>query len=326
MSHPFFTQDGWKHGVFNGARYHYLTVKPTGNKPYFLLLHGFPNGAFGYHALLPLLTEKGYGAIVPELLGYGETDKPEEVKDYAYKKQSDQLVALLDEEGVNNVIIVGHDLGSPLAARLAAYYPGRSLALILASAPYARPSPSGLNVDALLSVFKPILGYENVGHVKYFSSPQAPKQLDEKLDLFIDLLYSSLDDWKTHLCPIGALEKSLDENYVAQVESWYQDTDKKVLTEYLKKNGLTAPTTWFRLVVSNENVADEASLGPHLKLPYLYLSPEFDATYPPAVSKFQAPFFDDITIRHPNTGHWVFEQDPVGTSETILAWLVSRGF
>ena len=44
MSHPFFTQDGWKHGVFDGAHYHYLTVKPTGNKPYFLLLHGFPNG------------------------------------------------------------------------------------------------------------------------------------------------------------------------------------------------------------------------------------------------------------------------------------------
>ena len=64
--------------------------------------------------MLPLLTAKGYGAIVPELLGYGETDKPEEVKDYAYKKQSDQLVALLDEEGVNNAIIVGHDLGQYL--------------------------------------------------------------------------------------------------------------------------------------------------------------------------------------------------------------------
>ncbi|KAF9518460.1 hypothetical protein BS47DRAFT_1313357, partial [Hydnum rufescens UP504] len=325
MSHPFFSQDAWKFGTFNGTRYHYLSIKSTGSKPYILLLHGFPNGPFGYHAFIPLLTEKGYGVILPELLGYGDTHKPDDIKEYAYKKQTGELAALLDAESVDSVVLVGHDFGSPLAARFAGYYPKRSLALILASTPYARPAPTGLNPDFLHTVFKPLLGYENIGHVKYFSSPLAPKQLDEHLDIFVGLLYSSVEDWRTRLCPTGALEKSLQERYVAPVEPWFDEANRKILTDYLKKTGLTGPTAWFRAAVSNVNVEDESTLDPHLKLPYLYISPEHDATYPPAVSKFQVPHFADITIKHPATGHWVFEEDPKGTADTVLVWLQSKG-
>ena len=73
------------------------------------------------------------------------------------------------------------------------------------------------------------------------------------------------------------------------------------------------------------NYSPYPALEPRLKLPYLYISPEHDATYPPAVSRFQAAHFDDLTIKHPTAGHWVFEQDPKGTAETVLSWLDSKG-
>ena len=38
----------------------------------------------------------GYRVIVPDMLGYGGTDKPEDAAEYAMRKLSDDLAALLD--------------------------------------------------------------------------------------------------------------------------------------------------------------------------------------------------------------------------------------
>ena len=42
----------------------------------------------------------GYRVIVPDMLGYGGTDKPEDAAEYAMRKLSDDLAALLDALGV----------------------------------------------------------------------------------------------------------------------------------------------------------------------------------------------------------------------------------
>lgn len=38
----------------------------------------------------------GYRVVVPDMLGYGQTDKPDEPEEYSPKKLSDDLAALLD--------------------------------------------------------------------------------------------------------------------------------------------------------------------------------------------------------------------------------------
>src|SRR5258708_11132964 len=68
-------------------------------------------GAFSYHSFIPLLTAQGYGIVLPELKGYGKTDKPTNVQALAYKTQSDEIVKLLDAEEIKKVIVVGHDFG-----------------------------------------------------------------------------------------------------------------------------------------------------------------------------------------------------------------------
>ena len=49
--------------------------------------------------------------IVPELLGYGETDKPTDVEAYAFNPMCKQIAGILDAEGVDKVIGLGHDFG-----------------------------------------------------------------------------------------------------------------------------------------------------------------------------------------------------------------------
>ena len=68
-------------------------------------------GPSNYKDFIPQLTGNGYGVILPELLGYGETDKPTEVEAYAFSPMCKQLVGILDAEGVDKVIGLGHDFG-----------------------------------------------------------------------------------------------------------------------------------------------------------------------------------------------------------------------
>lgn len=50
--------------------------------------------------------EAHYRVIAPDMLGYGQTDKPDEPEEYSLKKLSDDLAALLDH------------ISSPKAVRL----------------------------------------------------------------------------------------------------------------------------------------------------------------------------------------------------------------
>ena len=79
------------------------------SNPYLLFLHGFPASAYDWRHQIRYFSELGYGLIVPDLLGYGATDKPTEKEAYRLKKMSDEVVAILDAYKVGKVVGVGHD-------------------------------------------------------------------------------------------------------------------------------------------------------------------------------------------------------------------------
>jgi pimeloyl-ACP methyl ester carboxylesterase len=324
MVHQFYTQPGWKSAKFIGVHYHYLFIQPKENKAIFLLLHGFPTGAFAYHSFVPLLAEKGYGILLPELKGYGKTDKPTDVKDLAYKTQSDELAKLLDAEEINKVIVVGHDFGGALAPRFTQYYPDRSLGLVVASIPYAPPSPKGLDPDALIAKLKPIIGYENAGHIKYFAHEHTAKELSEHLETFVSILYGEPARWKTALTPNNALAEHIKQHH-RSYESWLSKEDHHEIVRFLKENGLEGPALWFRAAISDVNVEAEKTISAKLTLPYLSIAPTHEPTYPPVILQAQKPYAENFTIHHPDTGHWPFEQVPEELVGVIDEWAQKQG-
>lgn len=48
--------------------------------------------------------EKGYRVVVPDMLGYGQTDKPENPEEYSLKKISDDLASILRKIGVDKAV------------------------------------------------------------------------------------------------------------------------------------------------------------------------------------------------------------------------------
>ena len=94
----------------NGTTYCYVHIKPSGQKPYILFLHGWPSSSYDWRHQIDYFSKLGYGIIAPDLLGYGGTEKPKEPEAYRMKKMSEEVVGILDAQHIDTVLGVAHDL------------------------------------------------------------------------------------------------------------------------------------------------------------------------------------------------------------------------
>ena len=68
----------------SGHTYTYLLAKPEDQNTIgtAVLLHGFPDLAFGWRNQILFLRDLGYKVVVPNMLGYAGTDAPTDPKEY----------------------------------------------------------------------------------------------------------------------------------------------------------------------------------------------------------------------------------------------------
>lgn len=105
----------------NGVRYH-VGEQGSGDKVV-LLLHGMPDTSSVWDYQIPALVAAGYRVVVPDMLGYGETDKPQEPQRYNGELIIGDMLALLETLGVSQVDLVGHDWGAFASWELALNFP-----------------------------------------------------------------------------------------------------------------------------------------------------------------------------------------------------------
>ena len=107
----------------NGVRYH-VGEQGSGDK-IVLLLHGMPDTSSVWDKQIPALVQAGYRVIVPDMLGYGETEKPADPKRYALENIIGDMVALIDTLGSKQIDVVGHDWGAVTSWELVLNFPER---------------------------------------------------------------------------------------------------------------------------------------------------------------------------------------------------------
>ena len=119
----------------DGIHIHYL--RRGAGKPV-LLLHGWPGFWYDFRAVIPSLAEHA-DVIVPDLRGFGRTLKPKgaAVDTAGPEHHVPDLVALLDQLGVEKALVSGHDIGAVVAQELALRHPERVARLVLFNPPYA---------------------------------------------------------------------------------------------------------------------------------------------------------------------------------------------
>lgn len=107
----------------NGVRYH-VGDQGSGDKVV-LMLHGMPDTSAAWRHQVPALVKAGYRVIVPDMLGYGETDKPQDPKRYGIEAILGDMIGLLDALGLKQVDLVGHDWGGVTSWELVLNFPER---------------------------------------------------------------------------------------------------------------------------------------------------------------------------------------------------------
>jgi pimeloyl-ACP methyl ester carboxylesterase len=110
-----------------------LAYDRGGSGPAVVLLHGWPGDRGDYRVLAPLLAGE-HEVIVPDLRGFGESDKHavEPREGYSAAAQARSVVALIDELALGDVVLAGYDIGSRIAQTVARAAPDRVRALVLA--------------------------------------------------------------------------------------------------------------------------------------------------------------------------------------------------
>lgn len=90
-----------------------------------VLLHGFPDSGRLWRNQVPALVDAGFKVVVPDLRGFGASDKPADVNDYNLIFVATDIGAVLDDAGVEKAHVVGHDFGAAVAWAMGAMAPDR---------------------------------------------------------------------------------------------------------------------------------------------------------------------------------------------------------
>ena len=101
-----------------------IEYQVTGQGRPVVLLHGFPDSGRLWRHQVTALAEAGFQVIVPDLRGYGLSDKPAEVEAYSLPLLAGDVMAVLADAGAERAHVVGHDWGAALAWAIASLAPG----------------------------------------------------------------------------------------------------------------------------------------------------------------------------------------------------------
>ena len=129
-----------RYATVDGLRMAYITAgpdEPGDGTATILLLHGEPTWGYLYRKMIPVLTAAGHRVLVPDLIGFGRSDKPVERSAYTYAGHVEWmrsfLAATAAERGDGPLHLFGQDWGGLIGLRLAAENPDLFDRLILAN-------------------------------------------------------------------------------------------------------------------------------------------------------------------------------------------------
>lgn len=108
-----------------------------GTGPLVLCLHGFPDSPRTFHAQFDELVAAGYRVVAPMLRGYEPSSQPAD-GNYRAQAVADDVIAWLDQLGVERCHLVGHDWGAIVSYMVAAKAPERLHSLTTLAVPHLR--------------------------------------------------------------------------------------------------------------------------------------------------------------------------------------------
>ena len=115
----------------DGPRMAYVDAGPRGAAVTVLCLHGNPAWGYLYRHMLPVFTAAGLRVVVPDLIGFGRSDKPEDEAWHQFDTHRQSLLTFIDQLDLRNVMLVCQDWGGIFGLTLPMAAPQRFTRLLV---------------------------------------------------------------------------------------------------------------------------------------------------------------------------------------------------
>ena len=268
-----------------------LAYDRSGDGPAVVLLHGWPGDRTDYRVLAPMLADRGLEVVVPDLRGFGGSDKQSaDPAQYGVAAQARSVVGLIEELGLERPVLAGYDIGSRIAQGIARTMPQLVDGLVVAP-----PLPG---------IGKRMFSEQAQAEFWYQAFHRLPV-IEELIDGNPAAVRSYLRHFWTHWSGPG-FEPELDH----------------LVEAYAVPGAFTASILWYRAGAGSvaTSAAETAPASyDRIAVPTVVLWPEFDPLFPRAWSDRLDDFFSDVRLRLVDgVGHYAPLEYPEVLAEEIV--------
>jgi pimeloyl-ACP methyl ester carboxylesterase len=271
-----------------------LAYDRTGDGPPAVLLHGWPGSRRDYRDVVARLAGD-VDAVVPDLRGFGESDRHEApFEAYAAAGQAASVAGLIEELGLDRPILVGYDVGSRVAQAVARERRDAVRALVISP-----PAPG---------VGDRVLGADPQREFWY--------QPFHRLSLSTDLLDGDR-------AAIGIYLRHFWEHWSGPGWSPPEDELEALIDLYARPGAFASSIAWYRAgagTIASALRERPPVAADRIAVPTTVLWPTHDPLFPVAWSDRLAEFFADAQLRVlDGVGHFVPLQAPDAVAAAIRA-------
>lgn len=308
----------------NGIR---LRVVVEGKGPLCVLVHGWPESWYSWRHQIDPLVEAGFRVCVPDVRGYGGSDKPEAIEAYDLTQMTDDVVGLIDALGERQAILIGHDWGAPIVWTTAIRYPERVRAVVGLSVPHLgrgnRPT-----IELFREIYKDRFFYQ-----LYFQQPGvAEKELEADPAATIRKVYYSasgdIKDEQRSFMARKAPDATMLEGMIDPdpLPAWLTEEDVAYYAGEFRGSGFRGPLHRYRNYERDWKLLPELSER-KITQPALFIVGERDPVmrFGPGIrlSDLMDPWYTDLRgkIEMEGGGHWIQQERPAEVNQALLTFL-----
>lgn len=295
-----------------------LSVTSAGEGPAIVLLHGFPEVGYSWRHQIPVLAEAGFRVLAPDGRGYGWSDAPETVEEYSIIDLVGDVIALLDADGIDNAVIVGHDWGALVAPWVALMRPDRVRGVALLSVPFVPRQD-----ETMLTTIRSNDPDGDFAYMLAFQEPEVEELFDANpMETLRRIHWTLCGARPADLGTGGELPKGLPPYLSAgEFENYYRA---------FAKSGFGPPINWYRNIERNFELTRPWK-NATLDVPTVFVAGEHDfvatsadGALGPTVAEM-AQWCTDLRGSHviAGAGHWVQQEAPDEVNRVLLDFVQS---
>jgi pimeloyl-ACP methyl ester carboxylesterase len=302
-----------------------LAVRVEGEGPLVILMHGWPElGLSWRHQIVPLVAD-GFRVAVPDMRGYGGSDKPHDIEAYRLDILADDMQAIATELGAPRWVAVGHDWGAPVAWRCALRFPDRVAAIFALSVPHSGPPPLPF-LDIIDSLYP-----DRFFYIRYFQAPgvaEAEFEASNWEGSLKRVYYMASGDGvaargNRRVPRDSTMLASMDDPPAGPLPFMGQEELAQYAASF-RAGGFRGPLNWYRNFP--QNAADARAYGDNVvRQPAGFLAGEREpvlAMLPGQLENMRKLCADlRMEISLPGAGHWVQQERPHEVNVALLAFL-----